>query len=52
MARDPICGMEVDEKRAAAAGRNSEYQGATYYFCADECKKRFDAEPAKHAQAR
>ena len=51
-ARDPVCGMEVDEKRAAAAGRKSEYEGATYYFCADECKKRFDAEPAKYAQAR
>ena len=52
VARDPMCGMEVDEKRAAAAGRTSEYEGTTYYFCADECKKRFDAEPAKHAQAR
>jgi membrane fusion protein, copper/silver efflux system len=51
-ARDPICGMEVDEKRAAAAGRSSEYQGANYYFCADECKKRFDAEPARYTQAR
>lgn len=51
-ASDPVCGMEVDEKRAAAAGRKSEYQGTTYYFCADECKQRFDAEPAKHAQAR
>ena len=52
VARDPICGMEVDEKRAAAAGRTSEHAGATYYFCADECKKRFDADPARHASAR
>ncbi len=52
VARDPMCGMDVDEKRAAAAGRTSEYEGKTYYFCAEECKKRFDAEPAKHAQAR
>ena len=52
VARDPACGMEVDEKRAAAAGRTSEYGGRTYYFCADDCKKRFDAEPAKYAQAR
>ncbi|MBI5069006.1 MAG: efflux RND transporter periplasmic adaptor subunit [Deltaproteobacteria bacterium] len=51
-ARDPVCGMEVDEKRAAAAGRRSDYQGATYYFCADECKQRFDAEPARYGQAR
>ncbi|HSB21230.1 MAG TPA: efflux RND transporter periplasmic adaptor subunit [Anaeromyxobacteraceae bacterium] len=52
VARDPVCGMEVDEKRAAAAGRKSEHQGATYYFCADDCKKRFDADPGKYAQAR
>ncbi len=52
VARDPMCGMEVDEKRAAAAGTTSAYEGKTYYFCAEECKKRFDAEPAKHAQAR
>ena len=44
--------MEVDEKRAAAAGRTSEHEGTTYYFCSDDCKKRFDAEPAKYAQAR
>ncbi len=49
---DPMCGMEVDERRAAAASRTSVYEGRTYYFCADECKKRFDADPAKHAQAR
>ena len=48
-ATDPVCGMEVDQKRAAAAGRTSEYKGATYYFCAEDCKKQFDAEPAKFA---
>ena len=52
VAKDPMCGMDVDEKRAAAAGLRSEYQGTTYYFCADECRRRFDAEPAKHALAR
>ena len=44
---DPVCGMEVDQKRATAAGRKSDYKGTTYYFCADECKRQFDAEPAK-----
>ena len=24
----------------------SEHKGKTYYFCADMCKKRFDANPA------
>lgn len=45
MAKDPVCGMEVDEKTAAA---KSEYQGQTYYFCSVGCKKAFDKEPQKY----
>jgi multidrug efflux pump subunit AcrA (membrane-fusion protein)/YHS domain-containing protein len=44
---DPVCGMEVDQKRATAAGRKSDYKGTTYYFCADECKRQFDAAPGR-----
>jgi RND family efflux transporter MFP subunit len=51
-AKDPVCGMEVDERRAAAAGMKSEHEGKTYFFCAVECKRRFDGEPARYAQAR
>jgi Cu(I)/Ag(I) efflux system membrane fusion protein len=50
--KDPVCGMAVDEKRAAAAGRKAEHGGATYYFCADECKRRFEADPARYARGR
>ncbi len=45
MAIDPVCGMEVDEKTAAAT---SEYQGKTYYFCAPGCKTSFDKDPEKY----
>ncbi len=45
MAKDPVCGMDVDEKTAAAT---SEFQGRTYYFCAAGCKRAFDKEPAKY----
>ncbi len=45
MAKDPVCGMEVDEKKAAG---KSEYQGQTYYFCSPGCKKSFDKEPEKY----
>jgi len=48
-ATDVICGMEVDEHAARAKGLVSEYQGRTYYFCADMCKREFDAAPATHA---
>lgn len=45
MDKDPVCGMEVDEKTAAAT---SEYKGKKYYFCAPACKKAFDADPEKY----
>jgi Cu+-exporting ATPase len=42
MARDPVCGMNVDESKAAAT---SSYKGRTYYFCAKVCKESFDKDP-------
>jgi YHS domain-containing protein len=45
MAKDPVCGMEVDEKKAAAT---STHEGKTYYFCAKGCKNAFDKEPEKY----
>ncbi len=45
MAIDPVCKMQVDEKKAAAT---SEYKGKKYYFCAVGCKKAFDAKPEKY----
>ena len=47
MAKDPVCGMDVDEQTAAAT---AEYQGTTYYFCAPGCKKAFEKEPEKYVQ--
>jgi Cu+-exporting ATPase len=41
MARDPICGMEVDERSALHAERN----GQTFYFCSDHCRTTFLKEP-------
>lgn len=46
MVKDPVCGMDVDPKKAAG---KSDYQGQTYYFCSPGCKKAFDKEPAKYA---
>ena len=46
MAKDLVCGMDVDEKAAAAS---STYKGKTFYFCAPGCKKEFDANPEKYA---
>ena len=46
---DPICGMEVDQGKTKAAGFTVEYKGQTYYFCSDDCKDKFDKQPAKYA---
>jgi RND family efflux transporter MFP subunit len=48
MAKDPICGMEVDGAKAGQAGRQSEYQGKTNYFCSDNCKQKFDQNPGAY----
>ena len=45
MTIDPVCGMQVDEDKAAAT---SDYKGQKYYFCAVGCKKAFDQEPEKY----
>lgn len=45
MAKDPVCGMEVDENNPVAV---SEYKGKKYYFCSKACKTAFDKEPEKY----
>ena len=50
MARDLVCGMQVDEQDAVAKGLTSEYQGQTYYFCAAGCKREFDKNPEQFVQ--
>ena len=44
---DPVCGMEVDQARAKAAGRTAVHRGTSLFFCSDLCKKRFDANPER-----
>ena len=45
MAKDPVCGMEVNEKDASAT---AEYKGQTYYFCCEGCKRSFERDPDKY----
>lgn len=44
--KDPVCGMQVDDRNAA--GR-SNFQGQDYYFCSQDCKKKFDQNPQQFA---
>ena len=45
MQKDPVCGMSVDETKAAAT---TTHQGRTYYFCAVACKTTFEKDPQKY----
>ena len=45
MAKDPVCGMEVDE---ATAKYKTEYMSKTYYFCAKGCLEAFKRNPEKY----
>jgi Cu+-exporting ATPase len=47
MAKDPVCGMQVDEMKAA--GQTS-FDGRTYFFCSASCKKKFEEDPKRYAQ--
>lgn len=50
-AKDPVCGMEVDEARARAAGKTLEHGGKSYFFCSDSCREHFLAAPERYAAA-
>ncbi len=44
MAKDPVCGMEVEEEGKIC----SEYEGKKYCFCSQACKQKFEQEPKRY----
>ena len=44
---DPVCGMNVPPGNAEFVNN---YQGRTYYFCAEACRKAFEANPKKYLE--
>lgn len=45
MAKDPVCGMDVDPATAAAI---RSHRGRNYFFCAVGCAETFDADPDRY----
>ncbi len=45
MAKDPVCGMDVDSE---AATNSYEYNGKIYFFCSQDCLGKFRAKPSKY----
>lgn len=46
-ARDPVCGMTVD----ITTSFSEAVDGQTYYFCSEQCRQRFDANPTTYTAA-
>ncbi len=42
MAKDPVCGMDVDPEKTEY---KSIYKGKVYYFCSSMCKREFEKNP-------
>lgn len=49
MEQDPVCGMNVEPKKAAAT---VEFEGKKYFFCAKSCAAKFEKEPRKYLTAK
>jgi len=51
MAKDPVCGKEVDEQHwLARRGEKATHEDKTYYFCGLMCKQKFILNPQKYIE--
>ena len=48
-AKDLVCGMNVDPRSPNTL--RTQHGAETFYFCAETCRKRFEASPAKYVRA-
>ena len=46
--KDLVCGMDVDPKSPGIL--KAQHKGKTYYFCAESCRKSFEANPGKYVR--
>lgn len=47
MAVDPVCGMRIQPSDAAASVN---FEGKNYYFCSEECFRKFMEDPEKYIE--
>jgi YHS domain-containing protein len=48
-ATDPVCGMQILRSTAAAS---DSYYGHPYFFCCEECRVKFQQDPAQYVQVK
>jgi YHS domain-containing protein len=46
---DPVCGMDVEPGKTKLV---SVYQGRSYWFCAETCRRAFEANPNKYLESK
>lgn len=46
--KDPVCGMEVTLKSAAAS---RVHQGTPIFFCSTHCAEKFDQDPTRYTES-
>lgn len=49
--KDAACGMAIDASKAVAEGHTITRDGVTYYFCSDNCKRKFSEQPDHYLAA-
>jgi P-type Cu+ transporter len=47
MAKDPVCGMKIDDKNPEF---QTQFDGRKYVFCSAECKEKFVQEPEEFVE--
>lgn len=47
---DPVCGMQVERDRATSAGRVVVHDGRAYYFCSEDCRRKFEKQPVAYTK--
>lgn len=45
---DPVCGMQVNDDSSTPT---SKYEGRTFRFCSDHCKRVFDLDPGNYMRS-
>jgi YHS domain-containing protein len=48
MTIDPVCGMEIEEKKKGEF--QTQFAGRKYFFCSEECRKEFEDDPGGYME--
>lgn len=49
MTKDPVCKTLIEGKTAQKHGLTTDFDGQTFSFCSEDCKREFGRSPQKYA---